>query len=129
MSVSHSAENPGTVQLIPIMFRIQYPVQRGIDGIHLRILSMEMVQSPGLSKLTDTCTGIHSLPNQMAGIKIGPDFRSDSFPETQQSFRVINTEARMQLQCDFVNPMLSGKCCFFLPVRDQNLIPLIFQNL
>ena len=65
----------------------------------------------------------------MAGIEVGADFGAYSLPQPQQRLGIVNAEAGMQLQCNLMYTMCLGKGNLLLPVRNQHLIPLVFQRL
>ena len=73
--------------------------------------------------------GIHTLPNQMAGIQVGADFRANSCAKFLQSVSIVNAEALMHLQSNLVHTVSFGKGHEVLPVGNQNFIPLPIQDL
>ena len=77
MTVTNRAEDPGTGQFFAVMLSIQYAVYCSVDCIHFGVFCMEMENRICLAKLSDYCDQIHSLPDQVAGIQVRADFRTN----------------------------------------------------
>ena len=65
MAITDGTEDPGTVNLVAIMFGIQHAVDRCVDGVNLRILCMKVINR--LAQLADGSHRINTLPKQMTG--------------------------------------------------------------
>ena len=64
----------------------------------------------------------------MAGVEIRPDLRADRITQAQQRLRVVDDEPRVHFQCDHIHTMVAAKARLILPVGDDLLIPLPFQD-
>jgi hypothetical protein len=52
----------------------------------------------------------------------------DRRAELVQSLGIINTKSGMHFKADLFYAVLCAELCFFLPVRNENVVPLIFKN-
>ena len=77
MTVAYGTEDPGTGQFFAVMLSIQHAVYCRIDRIYLGILCMEMEDRICFAQLSDHSDQIHSLPDQVAGIQVRADFRTN----------------------------------------------------
>ena len=127
VTVTHSTEDPGTVQFLAVVLGIQHTVHGGVDGIHIGILGVEVEDSTGLAQFTDDSAQIHALPDQMAGIQVCADLRTAGLSQPQQRLGVVHAEAGVQLQSD-LHIVRSCESGLFLPVGDQNIVPLVLQG-
>ena len=112
--------------LVGVVAGIQHAVHGGVVFVNLGVLGVEVEDcaAQGL----DHRHRVHPLPDQMTGVQVGSDFRSHSLPQLQQRMGVVHAEAGVQLQGDFIHAVGLGKCGKVLPVGDQYLVPLPFQN-
>ena len=73
VSIADGAEYPGPVLDIPVMLGIQDTEFVHISGIDPAVFGMDIMNR--VFQLIDGRYGIRSLPEQMAGIKVGADGR------------------------------------------------------
>ena len=72
--------------------------------------------------------GIDVLPEKMAGIEIRTDFWTDRITQPQQCFGIVNDKSGVPFQGNHVHAVVAAELHFFLPIRENFLIPLPIQN-
>ena len=107
MAIPNTAEYPGAMDLIGIVFGIQYPVHSRVDGIDPGIFCMEMENR--IAQRPDCRHRINSLPYQMTGVKVCSQFRAYRLTDFQHCFHIIDAEAWMHLKSNLVNAMILCK--------------------
>ena len=87
---------------------------------------MEVIDS--VAKVTDSRYGVDALPYKVRGVKVCSENWAYCISELHKCFGVIYAEAGVHLECDLCYAMSLCKCCCLLPVRNENLVPLIVKN-
>ena len=64
----------------------------------------------------------------MAGIEVRTDQGAYGLAQTKPRFGVVDAEARVHFQRDFLHPVRGGKGGRTPPVGNEHLLPLVFQN-
>ena len=82
----------------------------------------------GVLQCTHGSTWITALPDQVRRIKVGVNLRSRGIAQLQEHFGIVNDEAWMHLQSNFVNAMFSHEFGGVRPVRNHHVLPLVFEN-
>ena len=128
VAIADAAEDPAAVQLVREVLGVQYAVDSGVVLVDLGVLRMEVEDRMFLAEGADCGDGVNTLPDQMAGVEVGADFRADSGAELEQGFDVVNAEAGVHLKRELGNAVLSGKLDLLLPEGDELLFPLPFED-
>ena len=81
VAIADAAEDPAAVQLVREVFGVQYAVDSGVVLVDLGVLRMEVEDRMFLAEGADCGDGVNTLPDQMAGVEVGADFRADSGAE------------------------------------------------
>ena len=126
VTVAHGAEDPGAVDFVAVVLGVQHAVGLGVDLVDLGVLGVEEVD--GLAQVADGVDRVNALPEQMRGIEVRADEGAYGLAQTKQRFGVVDAEARVHFQRDFLHPVRGGKGGRTPPVGNEHLLPLVFQN-
>ena len=127
VAVAHGTEYPRAVDLVAVVLGIQHAVLGGVVMVDLGILCMEVIDRA--LQLADSSHGIHALPYQVRGVKVCTDDVTNRCTQLKQRFGVVHAEAGVHFECNVIYTVRLCKCACFLPIRNQNLIPLPIQDL
>ena len=127
VTVANGAEDPGAVQLVLVMFGIEDAIAHRVPFMDGGVLGVNVPD--GARESTHCFAWVDSLPEEVRGIEIGPDDGPNGFAQSQERFRVVNHEARMHLEGDFANATLFCELGCPRPIRENDLVPLVLQDL
>ena len=89
---------------------------------------MDMVDAV-CTQLVNRGDWVPAHPHEMRRIQIHADHRADRVAQADERLRIVDHLAAMVFQGDLLDAVLAGQLYGLLPVRDQYLIPLPFQDL
>ena len=106
-------------------------VEHAVDGnvvlVDLGVLGMEVVD--GTLKSSNGGNRVDALPDEVRGVNGRADGIAHRLTQAEQRCGVVNAEAGVHLKGDLGHAMLLGKCGGLFPIGDQNLVPLIVEDL
>src|SRR5262245_21699986 len=127
MPVAHGAKDPGAVQFIAIMLRVESSIRDRIPFVNGRVLGVAM---PDRSfQGAQGGAGIDALPEEMRWIEVGADGSTGGSAELEECLRVVDNEAGMHFQADLLDALAAGPIGGLRPVRDHDPVPLVLENL
>lgn len=126
MTVSERSEHPCAVDFVTVVLCVENTDACGIDGVDLCILRVNVIDS--VAEHTDSRCGFHSLPYEVGGVEVCADGIAYSLSQLEKSFGIVAAEAGVQLKSDLMYMMLLRELYGFLPVGDEDFVPLIIEN-
>src|SRR5665213_940416 len=125
MAIADGAENPRTIALVGVFFRIEDSRHGEIPRVHLSVFRMYVKDA--IPQHADGGDGVDALPEHMAGIVIATDRFPRNRAQAQHGFRVVNHEPGMHFDGDF-HAVVSREPAVFLPVRRDAPLPLPLEQ-
>ena len=121
------AEDPRAVDLVAEGLGVKHAVDGGVVGVDLGVLGVEVIN--GTLQGTDGGNGIDALPDEVRGVEVRADHVAHRLAQAKQRCGIVYAEAGVHLKGDLGDAMLLGKGGGLLPIGNQNLVPLVVEDL
>jgi len=127
VAVADGTEYPASVDFVAVMLGIEHAVDGGVELVDLCILCVDMVYRA--AELAYGGNGVDTLPDKVRGIEVRADHIADRITQFKQRFDIVYAEPGVHFEGDLFKPVLLAELDFFLPVRDEDLLPLPFKDI
>ena len=127
VAVAKRPEHPRTVENVAVALGVENAVLRHVGFVDADVLAVDVINR--LAQVPDRLGNVDALPDQVARVEVRADDRAHRRAQLKKRLRVVNAEARVHLEGDFLDSVLRREGRGLLPVGNQNLVPLPVENL
>ena len=88
---------------------------------------MEIIDS--VAEIVNYFDNVHALPDEVGRVEVGTYHGTDCGAKLKQRFGIVNAEAGVHFERDFLHSVLCRKFNRLFPIGDKHLIPLVIENI